>query len=113
MDALSPELAELIARRFAVLSDPVRVRMLDAMHTAGELSVGELADVLGASHANVSKHLQLMLAERLVSRRREGARVYYRISDPNLIVLCEEVCSGVRHTLRELRAIVEVSTQEA
>jgi DNA-binding transcriptional ArsR family regulator len=115
VDALSPEFAELIARRFAVLAEPLRIRLLDAMHASGEASVGELAAALGATHANVSKHLQLMLAERMVTRRREGPRAYYRIADPSLIALCEEVCAGVRQSLAELSAIVEVSTtvQEA
>ncbi len=115
MDALSPEFAELIARRFAVLSEPLRVRLLDAMHVSGEASVSELAAAIDASHANVSKHLQLMLGERMVARRREGSRAYYRIADPSLIALCEEVCAGVRQSLQELNAIVEVPTtvQEA
>jgi DNA-binding transcriptional ArsR family regulator len=110
VEALSLELAELIARRFAALSEPVRVRLLDAMHAAGEASVGELALALGASHANVSKHLQLMLGERMVARRREGPRAYYRIADPSLIALCEAVCAGVRQSLAELSAIVDVPT---
>jgi DNA-binding transcriptional ArsR family regulator len=45
---LNPERAELIARRFSALSEPVRVRLLDATHAAGEASVGELAQALGA-----------------------------------------------------------------
>jgi DNA-binding transcriptional ArsR family regulator len=107
VEALSPDLAELIARRFAVLSEPVRVRLLDAMYAAGEASVGELAVTLGASQANVSKHLQLMLGERMVARRRDASRVYYRVADPSLIALCEAVCAGVRQSLAELSAIVD------
>ena len=107
---MSLELAELIARRFAVLSEPMRVRLLDAMHAAGEASVGELAATLGAGHANVSKHLQLMLGERMVARRREGPWAYYRVADPSLIALCEAVCAGVRRSLAELSASVDVST---
>jgi DNA-binding transcriptional ArsR family regulator len=115
MNVLTPELAELIARRFSVLSDPLRVRLLDAMHAAGEASVGELAAALGAGHANVSKHLQLMLGERMVSRRRDGPRAYYRIADPSLIALCEAVCAGVRQSLAECSAIVDPTStlQEA
>jgi DNA-binding transcriptional ArsR family regulator len=110
VDALSEELAGLIARRFSVLAEPMRLRLLDAIHASGEASVGELATAVGATHANVSKHLQLMLAERMVVRRREGPRAYYRIADPGLIALCEQVCAGVRQSLHELRAIVEEST---
>ncbi|MHB8658151.1 MAG: ArsR/SmtB family transcription factor [Solirubrobacteraceae bacterium] len=115
MEALSPEFAELIARRFAVLAEPMRVRLLDALHAGGEASVSELAMSLGATHANVSKHLQLMLGERMVARRREGSKAYYRLVDPSLTRLCEEMCAGVRQALQELAAIIEIQTthQEA
>ena len=115
MTTITPPLADVIARRFAVLADPLRIRLLDTIHTREEASVGELAEATGASHANVSKHLQLMLGERMVTRRREGSRAYYRISDPGLIALREQVCAGVRQSLQELNAIVEVQNpvQEA
>lgn len=114
MPDLTPELADLVARRFAVLGEPTRVRLLDAIHARGEASVGELADALEATHANVSKHLNLLLGERMVARRRDGPRALYRISDPGLIELCEQVCAGVRQSLRELNALLDDPlTQEA
>ncbi len=115
MPGLTPELAELVARRFALLGEPSRVRLLDALHERGEASVGELADAVGASHANVSKHLNLLYGERMVARRREGPRAVYWISDPTLMRLCEDVCAGVRQGLRELNALIDRPTtrQEA
>jgi DNA-binding transcriptional ArsR family regulator len=100
---LTPELAELTARRFAVLGDSNRLRLLDCLHERGEVSVGGLADAIGASHANVSKHLNVLLAERMVGRRRDGQRVLYRITDPSLIRICDEVCSSLRQGVRELQ----------
>ena len=105
----SSELADLIARRFAVLGEATRLRLLNLLHERGEASVGELAEETGASQANVSKHLALLLGERMVSRRREGSRAYYRIADPTLMALCDEVCSSVREQLRELSVLVEES----
>lgn len=113
MEALTPELAELIARRFSVLGEPTRVRLLNVMHARGEASVGDLVDAVGGSQANVSKHLGLLLGERMVSRRREGTRAIYRIADPTLIRLCEEVCSGVRDQLDELNTIVNSAAPAA
>jgi DNA-binding transcriptional ArsR family regulator len=104
---LPPELAELIARRFAVLGDTTRVRLLDTLHQCGEASVGELAEAVGGTHANVSKHLNVLLAERLVGRRRDGARALYRITDPALLRICEEVCASVRAQVRELNELVQ------
>lgn len=107
MDELTPELADLIARRFSALGEPTRVRLLNVMHSRGEASVGELVEAVGGTQANVSKHLGLLLGERMVARRREGTRAIYRIADPTLIRLCEEVCTGVRDQLDELSTIIE------
>ena len=98
---------ELIARRFAALADPTRIRMLDALHLNEELSVTELARQLGAGHANVSKHLTVMHAQRIVARRKQGAAVIYRIADPAVLALCEAVCGGIRQELRDLEALLE------
>jgi DNA-binding transcriptional ArsR family regulator len=107
MQGLTPEMADLVARRFALLGDATRVRLLAAIHQRDEASVSELAEAIGASHANVSKHLNLLLAERMVARRRDGARALYRVADPTLISLCEEVCAGVRQGVRELNALLQ------
>ncbi len=107
MTDLTPELAELVARRFAVLGEPTRLRLLNLMHAQGEISVGELVETTGGTQANVSKHLGVLLRERMVRRRREGSRALYSIADPTLIALCDEVCAGVRDQLRELSALVD------
>ena len=106
---LTPELAELIARRFGVLSDPTRLRLLNLMHAGEneEASVTALVEATGGSQANVSKHLAVLLRERMVSRRRDGSRAFYRIADPTLITLCDEVCTSVREQLRELSSLVD------
>jgi ArsR family transcriptional regulator len=107
MTGLTPRMADLIARRFSVLGEPTRIRLLDAIHAHGELSVGELATLVGGSQANVSKHLGVLLAERLVLRRRVGPRALYRIADPGLMAICDEVCAGVRHDLAQLSSDIE------
>jgi DNA-binding transcriptional ArsR family regulator len=103
---LSSELAELIARRFRVIGEPMRIRLLDRLRDR-EASVQELTEALGASQQNVSKHLQLLADAGIVGRRREGNRVYYRIVDESVLALCEHVCGAVQRQLAELSALVE------
>jgi DNA-binding transcriptional ArsR family regulator len=105
--ALPAEFAELIARRFWALSEPNRIRLLDLLAHRGELSVSELADELGASHANVSKHLNVLRAERIVARRKQGTRVMYRVVDDRMLELCEVVCGSLRAQLDELGLLLE------
>ena len=107
MHTLTPEASELVAKRFAALGEPTRLRLLDLMHERGELAVGELATGVGASYANVSKHLSVLLAERMVERRRDGSRALYRLSDPALVRICDEVCAGIRDQLGELAAAID------
>lgn len=95
----------LIAERFAALGDPVRVRLLDALRRRGEASVGELAELAGAGYANAAKHLTLLYRERILVRRKEGARVIYRIEDPTVLAICELVCSSLAAQVHELEAL--------
>jgi DNA-binding transcriptional ArsR family regulator len=102
---LPEELAGLIARRFRVLGDPMRVRILDLLRD-GELSVNELADRLQAGQQNVSKHLALLADARVLARRKEGNRVYYRIADTAVFDLCEHVCGSLEDHVSTLAAVL-------
>ena len=108
---LPDEFFELIARRFAALGDPTRVRLLDALRRRGEASVGELADELGAGYANVAKHLTLLHQRGILGRRKQGTRAVYRISDPSVLQLCDVVCGALASELHELEALIS-STPE-
>ena len=99
---LKPEAAELIARRFLALSDPTRLRLIDALHARGEASVGELTEALGASQQNVSKHLGTLHSQGFVRRRKQGASAIYAIADPGVVDLCDRVCGGIETQLAAL-----------
>ena len=98
--------AELIARRFQALSDPTRLRILDHLRSRDEASVGELADALGATQQNVSKHLAALRDEGFLSRRKRGTSSLYRISDPGVLSLCDDVCAGIESQLTALGALL-------
>ena len=92
--ALSREALEVIAQRFRALADPTRLALLQALFQ-GERTVQELCAVTGASQANSSKHLALLLEQGLVARRRDGLFARYRIADPTLERLCRLVCDSL------------------
>jgi DNA-binding transcriptional ArsR family regulator len=99
------DLVDLIARRFRVIGEPMRIRLLDRLRH-GEATVNELRDGVSASQQNVSKHLALLLEAGIVARRREGTHVLYSIADESVFSLCDEVCGGVQRQLAELNALV-------
>jgi DNA-binding transcriptional ArsR family regulator len=102
---LPQDLAELIARRFRALGEPMRVRLLDLLRD-GELSVTELTEQLDSSQQNVSKHLVLLVDAGLLARRKDGNRVYYRIADESVFALCEQVCGSLQAQLAALAELV-------
>jgi len=90
------QLLEEAARRFALLGDVNRLRILSTLHDHGEQSTSQLAEKTSLATANVSQHLARLMAAGLVSRRREGQYAYYTISDPTVLGLCDIVCRSVR-----------------
>ena len=103
---LPDDLVELIARRFRVLGEPMRIKLLDRLRE-GEASVNELSDSLDASQQNVSKHLAVMAEVGILGRRKEGTYVFYRIVDEGVFALCDQVCGSVQEQLRALSELVE------
>jgi ArsR family transcriptional regulator len=95
---MSDKTLEMVAERFRVLGDPLRLRLLNAL-SEGEKSVTGLVEETGASQANVSKHLGVLLQGGLIDRRKEGLFVYYVCSDPNVFQICDVVCGSLKDRL--------------
>lgn len=102
---LPDEIAELIARRFRLLAEPTRVKLLDRLRS-GEASVQELAAAVGTTQQNVSKHLVALAEAGVLDRRRQGNFVYYRVADESIWRLCEDVCGSVERRLAELQQLL-------
>ena len=77
----SPDKTDLVAKYFRGLGDPTRLRMLELLREAGELSVGELAERLGVPQPQVSNHLACLRWCGFVDTRREHRLVFNRIAD--------------------------------
>ncbi len=105
MIELTDASADVIAERFAALAVPMRLRLLNALRR-GEKSVGDLADETGAGQANTSKHLQLLLQQGFIARRKEGTTTWYRVADPAVYELCSLVCGGIEEDLERRRKLL-------
>lgn len=86
---------EMIANRFKLLSEPTRLRIL---HTLGdrEMNVSEIVVATAANQANVSKHLGILYDAGVVTRRKDGLTVNYRVADETIFELCDLVCSRLK-----------------
>jgi len=106
---LSDELIELIAERFRVLSEPIRIKLLDRLRE-GEATVVELTELIGTTQQNVSKHLGVLQRNGIVARRKQGNFAYYRIVDEGVYSLCEAVCGSLQQRVESLRQLVGVTS---
>ena len=94
----------VVARYFGVLSEPTRLRILHTL-CQGEQSVSALVAPTGATQTNVSRHLALMHSVGVVSRRREGNTVFYRVSDPEFVEICRTVCVRIASQIDEQKPL--------
>jgi DNA-binding transcriptional ArsR family regulator len=102
---LADPLVDLIAQRFRVLAEPMRIKLLDQLRD-GDATVTELQEALGASQQNVSKHLGILHSAGMVARVKDGNHARYSIADEGVFELCEQVCGSVRRQLDELDALL-------
>jgi ArsR family transcriptional regulator, cadmium/lead-responsive transcriptional repressor len=77
----APSRTELLAKYFRGLGDPTRLRVLQLLDEAGELSAGELVRRLDMPQATVSTHLGCLRWCGFVTTRREDRSVIYRLAD--------------------------------
>jgi len=93
-----------VARYFGVLSQPTRLKILHAI-CQDERSVSVIVEETGATQTNVSRHLALMLHAGVVSRRREGNTVYYRVANPEFVEICRSVCVQIAGRIDEQKPL--------
>ncbi|HEX5828770.1 MAG TPA: metalloregulator ArsR/SmtB family transcription factor [Candidatus Limnocylindrales bacterium] len=77
------------------LGDPKRLCVLESL-ADGEASVGELAGRVSCQVPNMSQHLAVLRSAGLVTARRDGSTVYYRLSDPRILEACQLLQSLAR-----------------
>jgi DNA-binding transcriptional ArsR family regulator len=94
----------VVARYFGVLSEPTRLKILHTI-CQSERSVSAIVEATGATQTNVSRHLGLMLNAGVVSRRREGNAVYYRVANPEFVEICRSVCVQIASRIDEQKPL--------
>lgn len=85
---------DAVARYFSLLAEPTRLKILHAI-CHDERSVSAIVEATGATQTNVSRHLSLLHQAGVVSRRREGSSVFYKVLDPEFGEMCRSVCSRI------------------
>jgi DNA-binding transcriptional ArsR family regulator len=98
------EVFELQAEICKTLANPKRLEIIATLKD-GELSVGELVEKLGITKANVSQHLAILRQRKVVTSRRDGVNIYYRINNPKIIEACALMKSVLMEQLEDTERI--------
>ena len=99
MDQRQFQHAEKAAQILSSVAHPLRLLII-CMLLERERFVGEILEALGTTKGNISQHLRLLENKGLISKRREGAHIFYSIKDPKIVELLRCVrglyCSGLK-----------------
>ncbi len=108
---LGVETAHSVADLFAVLSDPTRLQVVYALLHApsGELCVCDLSAGLGRDDTTISHQLRVLRSHHIVSMRKVGRIVYYRLVDEHIRQL---LAVGLTHANEPLTAALQPSEKE-
>lgn len=99
MKTLSDETLAQVALFLKSISEPSRLKILRSIHDR-EKTVSEIMEDTRASQPNVSKHLSLLAAAHIVTSRKEGTSVFYKIADTNITAICDTVCRSIAERIR-------------
>ena len=97
---------------FQVLAHPTRIHVIEVLRDR-ELSVGAILEYLNVEPANLSQHLALLRAKRLVVNRKDGNQVLYSLRDPLLVEVLDTMRRYFHAHLEEALAMLKGMEQDA
>jgi ArsR family transcriptional regulator len=85
---------ESVAELFALLSTPVRLKIIGALCN-GEKNVSQLLAEIDTTQPNMSQHLATLYRAGVLGKRRDSTQIYYRLQSERVATLCRAVCTQV------------------
>jgi len=92
------------------MANPTRLRIMGLLRE-GEKSVEELRNKLKLPKANLSQHLSVLRQRRIVSTRRAGLNIYYKVANPKMIKACDLLREVLFEQLQESRQLIRGITK--
>jgi len=93
-DLRQDKVFETAAQLFGLLATPMRLKIISAV-CEQERNVTELLEQIDTTQSNMSQHLATLHKSGFLSRRRQGAQIYYGLQNEQVSTLCRAVCTQV------------------
>ena len=106
---MDKKIYELHAEVCKTLASPKRLEILNSLRE-NEMNVNDIVKKIGASKANISQHLAIMRLKGILSSRREGNHIYYRVSNLKVIKACDIMREVLFEQLSKNEKMVEKMT---
>jgi len=100
------DLVEFRADILKAVAQPTRLKIIDFLRD-GERCVCEIFPAIGEEQSNTSRHLNLMLAAGVLSRRKEGLKIYYAIKHPEILDVVDTVTLIVKQEIAGRHAMLK------
>ncbi len=99
------DLRRFKAEIFKALANPQRIAVLDSLRS-GELTVGEMAAILGVEQAALSQQLSILRAKSIVKYRKQGNFVHYSAADPTIFAILDAAADLFQNHVIDLQGLV-------
>lgn len=102
------ELIELRADVLKALAQPTRLKIIDFLRD-GERCVCEIYPAISGEQSNTSRHLNMMLDAGVLSRRKDGLKIYYAIRHPEILEVLDIVTTIVKQDIAGRHNLLKVA----
>ena len=103
---MDKKIYEMHAEICKVFTNPKRLEIISLLRD-GEKTVNELTEQAGVPQANVSQHLTVLRQNNVVTTRRNGANIYYKIANPKILQACDLMREVLLEKLAENEELVK------
>lgn len=103
---MEKKIFEIHAEICKIFTNPKRLEIISLLRD-GEKTVGELAELADLPQANISQHLTVLRQNGVVTTRREGANIYYRIANPKILQACDLMREVLLEKLEESKKLAK------
>ena len=103
---MDKKIFEMHAEICKVFTNPKRLEIISLLRD-GEKTVNDLTELAGVPQANVSQHLTVLRQNNVVTTRRNGANIYYKIANPKILQACDLMRDVLLEQLKENQKLVK------